>query len=407
MDNLRKYAKLIINIGINIQKGQNLVINSPVETAEFARMLTEEAYLSGAREVFVRWNDDAITKLKLLNDAEEVIDEFPSWLKEFFNCYSNKNTAFLSISASDPEALKGVSPERLIKQQKVSSIGLKDYIGKIMSHELSWCVVSIPTINWAKKVYPNVSEKEAVEKLWNAIFNATRINEENPVESWKIHLERLKTHREFMNKEQFKSLHFKSNNGTDLIVELVENHIWGGGSDENKNGVEFVANIPTEEIFTMPKKNGVNGIVYSSKPLVYNGNLIDEFVLTFKNGKVTESFAKVGNDILKELINADEGASRLGEVALVQYDSPISNVNTLFYKTLYDENASCHLAFGKAYPSNLKDSDKLTKEQLEEIGMNDSVIHVDFMVGTKDLNVIGIKQDGSTKDIFKNGNFVI
>lgn len=407
MDNLRKYAKLIINIGINIQKNQNLVINSPVETAEFARMLTEEAYLSGAREVFVRWNDDATTKLKLLNDAEEVIDEFPSWLKEFFNYYSNKNTAFLSISASDPEALKGVSPERLIKQQKVSSIGLKDYIGKIMSHELSWCVVSIPTINWAKKVYPNVTEKEAVEKLWNAIFNATRINEEDPVQAWKIHLERLKTHREFMNEEQFKSIRFKSNNGTDLTVELVENHIWGGGSDENKNGVEFVANIPTEEIFTMPKKNGVNGIVYSSKPLVYNGNLIDEFVLKFENGKVVESFAKIGNDILKELINADEGASRLGEVALVQYDSPISNVNTLFYKTLYDENASCHLAFGKAYPSNLKDSDKLTKEQLEEIGMNDSVIHVDFMVGTKDLNVTGIKKDGSTKDIFKNGNFVI
>ncbi len=408
MNNLQKYAKLIINVGINIQQGQNLIINSPIETANFARLLMTEAYSSGAREVFINWNDDITTKTKLLNDPDEVVDNFPAWQKEFYNFYSNMDTAFISISAADPEALKGVSPERIVRQQKVRSKALEDYIGKIMAHDLSWCVVSIPTVNWAKKVFPEAkSDSEAIDLLWDAIFKATRIYDENPVEAWRVHLENLKKYRSFMNGEQFKSLHFSNNLGTDLTVELVKNHIWGGGSDANKKGIDFVANIPTEEIFTMPHKMGVNGVVYSSKPLVYNGNLIDNFKLKFENGSVVEVSAEIGEEILNEMLNADEGAKRLGEVALVQFDSPISNANTLYYKTLFDENASCHLAFGKAYPSNLKEASKYSKEELSEIGVNHSAIHVDFMIGTKDTDIVGIKENGSKIPIFKNGNFVI
>ncbi|MBN2693894.1 aminopeptidase [bacterium] len=408
MNNLQKYAKLIINVGINIQTGQNLVINSPIETANFARALMEEAYSAGAREVFIRWNDDLTSKIKLLNDPDEVIDNFPNWLKEFYTAYSETDTAFLSISAADPEALKGVNPERIVRQQKVTSKAIEGYISKIMAHDLSWCVVSIPTVNWAKKVFPeSKSDSEAVDLLWDAIFKATRVYEENPVEAWKIHLENLKKYREFMNDKQFKSLHFSNSLGTDLTVNLVNNHIWGGGSDANKKGVEFVANIPTEEIFTMPHKTGVNGVVYSSKPLVYNGNLIENFRLKFENGSVVEVSAETGEEILKEMLNADEGSRRLGEVALVQFDSPISNANTLYYKTLFDENASCHLAFGRAYPSNLKEAAKYSKDELSEIGVNDSAIHVDFMIGTKDMNIVGVQKDGSKVQIFENGNFVI
>jgi aminopeptidase len=403
---LEQYARLVVKTGINIQKDQTVVVSSPIECAPFTRVIAETAYREGAREVVINWIDEISSKIRFLHAPDEVFDEFPDWRKDFYLFYLHKNAAFISISAADPELLKDVNPERIVRSQKASNTALKEYREKIMNHENSWCVVSVPTKPWATKVFPNETGDRAVELLWNAILAAVRVEAADPIAAWKQHKADLKERRDFLNSHNFKLLHYKSSNGTDLKVELPEGHVWMGGSKHNAAGVDFVANIPTEEVFTMPKKTGVNGIVFSSKPLVYNGNLIEDFNLTFENGKVTTFSAKKGTDILQKLLETDEGSGYLGEVALVPYDSPISNSNILFYNTLFDENASCHFAFGKAYPTCIQDGGSLSKEELETRGVNDSLVHVDFMIGTKDLEITGITAEGKQIPVFKNGNFV-
>ncbi|ERJ13119.1 aminopeptidase [Haloplasma contractile] len=407
---LEKYARLLVKTGINIQKGQTLVINSPIETAEFARMIAEHAYDVGAREVVMRWSDELSTKMKYLHADDEVFDEFPDWAKEFSLSYSRKGAAFLSISASDPELMKDVDPNRMARQQKVASSALKEYRERMMSNKNTWCIASVPTAAWAKKVFPDVSEDEAVERLWDAIFKAIRVDKENPVAAWEEHKRNLKNSMEFLNNHNLKSLQFRNDLGTDLEVELPEGYLFVGGSeftpkDSEFPETEFIANMPTEEVFSMPKKTGVNGIVYSSKPLNYRGTLIDQFSLTFKNGEVVDYSAEIGYESLKSLIETDEGSRYLGEVALVPYDSPISKSGVLFYNTLYDENASCHLAIGKAYPVCIKGGENMTSEELEQHGVNESITHVDFMFGTKDLQITGVTHDGEEIVIFKDGNF--
>lgn len=402
---LEKYAKLVIKTGINIQKNQTLVIASPLECAPFARIMSKVAYQEGARDVVINWGDELSAKIRYLHAPEEVFDEFPEWRKDFYLSYLREGAAFVSISASDPELLKDVNPANIIRAQKASNIALQEYREKIMNHENSWCVISVPTKSWAAKVFPNVSEDKATELLWDAIVKAVRVEADDPIAEWEKHTANLRHRRDFLNSSKFKSLHYKSSNGTDLTVELPEGHIWMGGSKNNARHIEFVANIPTEEVFTMPMKTGVNGTVVSSKPLVYNGNLIDNFKLIFKNGKVVEASAGKGQEILKKLLETDEGSSYLGEVALVPYNSPISNAQILFYNTLFDENASCHFAFGKAYPTCIQDGGKLAKDELERLGVNDSLVHVDFMVGTEDLEITGITADGKKIPVFANGNF--
>ena len=402
---LKKYASLIVKEGINIQKDQILVINSPIECAEFTREISEIAYREGARDVVVNWNDELLAKIKYLNAPEEVFEEFPSWRKELYVSYAEKGAAFLSISASDPELMKDVKPERLIKANKASSTALRDYRERLMSDKNVWCVVSVPTKAWAKKVFPEISEESAVEKLWSAIFKAVRADVEDPVDAWEKHKNNLKKSMDFLNENNFKYLHYKNSLGTDLKIELPENHLWLGGSSHTPENIEFIANIPTEEVFTLPKKTGVNGTVVSSKPLNYRGNLIEEFSITFKEGKIVDFTAKKGYDSLKSLIDTDEGSKYLGEVALVPYDSPISNSNILFYNTLFDENASCHLAIGEAYPVCIKNGENMSKDELKSIGVNHSMEHVDFMIGTSDLSIIGTKENGEEITVFKNGNF--
>lgn len=402
---LEKYALLVVKTGINLQKDQTLVISSPIECAPFTRLVAEAAYSSGARDVVLNWVDELSSKIRFLHAPDEVFDEFPEWRKEFYLSYLRGGAAFVSISAADPELLKDVNPEKIIRAQKASNTALKEYREKIMSHENSWCVVSVPTVPWAKKVFPDVSEEQAVKLLWDAILTAVRVPAADPIKEWDEHKARLKERRDFLNASNFKYLHYKNDLGTDLTIELPDGHIWMGGSKNNAKGIDFVANIPTEEVFTLPKKTGINGTVFSSKPLVYNGNLIENFKLTFKDGKVVEYRAEQGQEILKKLIETDEGSSYLGEVALVPYDSPISNAKILFYNTLFDENASCHLAFGKAYPTCIKNGGSLSKEELEEQGVNDSLVHVDFMIGTKDLTITGITSSGERVPVFTNGNF--
>lgn len=409
MDNilLAKYARLIVETGLNLHPKQILVITSPIECAPFIRLVSQMAYEAGAQDVVIQWRDELFSKIRFLNAPEEVFDDFPEWQKEFYLSYVRQDAAFLSISASDPELMKDVNPERMTKAQKASNTALKDYRDRLMSNRNVWCVVSMPTVSWAKKVFPHLSEDEAMEKLWEAILKTVRVDTENPRVSWNKHKANLKARMDILNSLNLKSLHYQNSLGTDISIELPENHIWLGGSEFTPEGLEFIANMPTEEVFTLPNKTGVNGKVFSSMPLNFNGNLIEQFSLTFKDGKIVDYSAKKGYETLKTIIETDEGSHFLGEVALVPYDSPISNSKILFYNTLFDENASCHLALGKAYPVCLKNSETLNQEDLTKLGVNESLVHVDFMIGTSDLDILGRTSDGKEIQIFKNGNLVL
>lgn len=402
---LKKYAMLAVNTGVNIKKDNILVITSPIETAEFARLIAKEAYNFGAKEVIVHYSDQQLTKIKLENSSLETISDYPSWMAEGYNYYARQGACFISIAASDPDGLKGVSVEKIGESQKARTTALKEYYDNSMSNKCRWCVLSVPTLSWAKKVFPNLSDEKALESLWDVIFKTVRVDTKDPIKAWENHNAYLEEKIKFMNENNFKSVHLKSSNGTDLNIELPEGHIWAGGSEEDVKGIPFNANMPTEEIFTLPKKTGVNGIVYSSKPLSYSGNLIDNFSITFKDGRAIDFTAETGYDILKQMLESDEGAKYLGEVAFVPYNSPISNSKLIFFNTLFDENAACHLAFGRAYESCVKNADKYSEEELEKMGVNNSVIHVDFMIGTSDLEITGINKNGETIKIFSNGNW--
>lgn len=402
---LEKYARLIVKTGINLEKNQTLVINSPIESAPFSRALAETAYKEGARDVVIVWRDELFTKIRYTHAPEEVFSEYPDWQKELYMTYVRQGAAFVSIAASDPELLKDIEPGRIAKAQKAGSTALREYRERLMSNQNTWCVVSVPTAAWAKKVFPDLSEEAAIARLWELICQVVRVDTPDPVAAWNSHKQNLQQRLDFLNGHNFKTLHYKNSLGTDLTVELPEGHIWLGGSEHTPAGREFIANMPTEEVFTLPQRTGVNGKVVSSKPLNYNGNLIDGFMLTFTDGKIVDFTAKTGYESLKHLLETDEGASYLGEVALVPFDSPISNANILFYNTLFDENTSCHLAFGKAYPVCLANSENYTAEELAQKGVNDSLVHEDFMLGTADLEILGTTRQGQQIPVFKNGNF--
>ena len=406
-EKLLEYARLLVRVGLNVQKGQRLVISSPVECAYFARMCAKEAYDIGCKEVVMNWHDDAMARMKYLQADNEIFDEVPLWRRHFFNDYALEGAAYLAISASDPENFKGVETGRIIRAQQASGKALKDFDRLQMCSGFPWCIASIPIPSWAKTVFPDCAEEEAMEKLWEAIFKAGRISGDGKaVDRWEEHLSTLHKRMDKMNALRFKKLHYTNSLGTDLTVELPEGHIWEAGNDVTLSGQEFIANIPTEEIFTSPLKTGVNGVVYSSMPLVNDGAIIDKFHFVVKDGKIVECHAEKGEEELKGAISVDEGASYFGEVALVPYDSPISNQKILFYNTLFDENAACHIAFGEAYPC-LEGGQKMTKEELKARGLNDSITHVDFMIGTADLSIVGTTEDGREIPVFVDGNFAI
>lgn len=402
--NLQEYAALITRIGTNVQKGQTVVISCPVDCAYFARMLAEEAYNAGAREVVMRWGDDALTRMKYLRGDDTIFDETPQWLVEFYNHYAAERAALISVYATDPELLKGVDPNRIQRAGRSSGLALKDFQNKQMSNDFPWCVVSVPTASWAGKVFPGETAERAAERLWDAIFTATHVGGGKAVDTWRAKMDTMARRAKILNDYSFKKLIYKNSLGTDLEVELPEAHQWGACGEKAGNGVVFAANIPTEEIFTLPKRDGVNGVLYTSMPLSLSGNLIENIVFTFKDGKIIDAKASSGLEILEKQLDMDEGARYLGEVALVPYHSPISDMNILFYNTLFDENASCHFAFGKAYP-NFHDAGERTEEELKARGMNDSLTHIDFMVGTADLSIIGVTADGQEIPVFVDGDF--
>ena len=403
---LQKYAQLVVKVGVNLQQDQILVINSPIECADFARTIAEEAFAAGAHDVVVSWGDELLAHIRYAGGKKELFTEFPEWRRKFYTDYAEQGAAFVSIAARDPEIFKDIDPEKLKLSQQAAGAALLEYRARLMNNRNTWCVVSVPTRSWAQKVFPAVSADEAVAKLWQAIFKTVRIEAgADPVAAWREHIAFLQKAAKFMNDNAFVSLHYTNGRGTDLTVELPEGHIWAGGAEDSELGVQFAANMPTEEVYTLPKREGVNGTVAASKPLNFNGNLIEGFKLTFQEGKVVDYSAEKGEEILKGLLETDEGARYLGEVALVPYDSPISQSGILFYNTLFDENASCHLALGKAYPTCIEGGESMDSVTLLQHGVNDSLLHEDFMIGTRDLDIVGTTKDGRQVQVFKDGNF--
>ncbi len=402
---LHEYARLVLKVGVNLQQGQGLEISCPVEKSEVADVFCEEAYKAGAKIVQVRWQSENIDKINYLNADVNALTDIPKWFVDSKNYLVEKNFCYVAIAADDPNAFKEVPTDKLFEISKARSKALKKFSDCIMANGIRWCVVSVPTKAWAKMVFPNAENPES--ELSKAIVKTMRLDSTNPTKEWQEHVERLEKRANFLNSARFEYLHFKNSIGTDLKVGLADDHLWISAQEMAKDGVKFVANMPTEEVFTAPHRLKVNGTLVSAMPLCENGQLIDEFTITFKQGKIVDFDAKVGYDALKNLIETDSGTYRLGEVALIGKNSPIAKSGILFYNTLFDENASCHLAIGKGYPTTVINGEKLTLNELKEKGVNDSTEHVDFMIGTPDMEIVGIKKDGSKFVIFKDGEWTI
>jgi aminopeptidase len=405
---LNKLAKLAVSVGVNVQKDQIVVIRATTETKEIVREIAEEAYLSGASKVMVQWSDDYVSRSSLKHQSIENLEDISSWIIEQYKETVDKNACFISVSSPIPGLNSDVEP---IKAQK-SGIAQQKALGffreHLMGNKAQWTIIAAPNKVWAKQVFPNLSDNDAVEALWDSIFSASRVTLDNdPILEWEKHNETLLKHNKVLNEYNFKHLHFKNKLGTDLIVELVNDHVWAGGGEHALNGAYFNPNIPTEETFTMPYKFGTRGKVVATKPLNYQGKLIEDFYLVFKDGKVVEHDAKKEKEALDNLLDTDEGSRYIGEIALISHDSPISNTNILFLNTLFDENASCHMALGRAYPMNVKNGVNQKISDLEKIGYNNSMVHADFMFGSEDLEITGLTQDGKTVKVFEKGNFVI
>jgi len=405
---LEEYTELIIRQGINIQPGQILVISCSVDCAFFARKAMQAAFNAGASNVRLRWIDEKCDRTRYLMADDSIFDVYPPWDKLMMDSLSDGGAAFLSVSASDPEAFKGVDSGKLSRYNIASSAALKGYFEKIITGGVRWCVASVPSEAWAIKVFPDAaSGDEAISLLWESIFSATRVGDGMAVEKWRDHVDTLKRRVNALNEHRFTAMRFKNSAGTDLHMKLPAKHLWMGGGDIAVDGIPFLPNIPTEEIFSAPKSDGVDGTVVGNIPNVFRGNLIEDFSITFKDGKVISCDAKVGKEHLAKMITDIPGMDRLGEIALVEYDSPISNTGILFYNTLYDENASCHLALGSAYPDCIEGGAALSEEERAAEGINVCDNHHDFMFGSADMSITGIKAAGEEVAIFKDGNFVI
>ncbi len=405
---LEKYAELAVKVGINIKKNQPVVITASLDSAKFARMCAQKAYDNGAKFVHVLWHDDEMSKINFVNADIENFETVPDYKVAQYDYFIEENVARLNIIDDVPGYFVDVDSNKLATNAKSAGQAFKRYRNYSMANHGQWTIVAIPSVGWANLVFPNDTDKVAIKKLWDAILAAVRISEDNdPIALWKDHNDKLSVNNEILNKHNFKSLHFTNSIGTDLTVGLADDHRWAGGSEIAGNGQVFNPNLPTEENFTMPHKDRVEGIVYSTKPLDYQGVLIDEFKLEFKDGKVVSASAKTNEEKLIELLNNDEGSRSIGEVALLPHNSPIQNSGILFYNTLFDENASCHLALGAAYPMNINGGTSMSEEKLKEHGFNSSLVHVDFMFGSADMKIDGLKQDGSIVAVFENGNFVI
>ena len=401
---LKKYARLIAETGVATEKGHTVVLQISVEQAPLARLITQEAYKLGAAEVIVQWTDDQIQREFLLHAATDRIENVPQSKIDQADEWLEKGASRISVVSADPDAFAGVDSQRVASYQAAAGKALMNLRKATQANKVSWTVVAAAGKQWAAKVFPDLPEEEQVDALWDQIFKTTRVYEEDPVLAWKKHDEKLAKKAEELNQEQFSALHYTAP-GTDIIIGLPKNHLWEGAGSYNARGEKFMANMPTEEVFTAPDSHRVDGYISSTKPLSYAGTIISGMKFTFKDGKVVDFSAEQGEDVLAKLLDTDEGARRLGEVALVPDPSPISQSGIIFFNTLFDENASNHLALGSAYAFSVKGGTEMSDEELAEAGLNRSQTHVDFMVGSDKMDIDGIREDGSTVPIFRNGDW--
>jgi len=401
---LRQYARLIVRCGVNVQKGQEVLIHAGLDQPEFVAMVVDEAYKAKAGKVTVNWSYQPLTRLHARYQSIKSLGAVQDWEKEKLQHYVDTVPCRIHLISDDPDGLKGVRTDKLAKGRQLSYPILKPYQDARNGKE-QWVGAAVPSVAWAKKLFPSLSKNQAVEKLWEAILSASRVLDGDPIENWAKHNANMEAHCRHLNSLGIEKLHLVAENGTDLTVGLMAEGQFCGGGETTKGGVFFNPNIPTEECFTSPKRGEAEGIVYSTKPLSYQGQLIDNFWMRFENGKAVEAHAEVGDEVLQTMLNMDEGARYLGEVALVPQSSPINQSGLLFYNTLYDENAVCHLAVGMGFMDCLTDYHNRTLEEGRALGLNDSMIHVDFMIGCDTMNIDAICRGGETVRIFENGQW--
>jgi len=404
---LARYAELVVKSGCNLQAGQELYLSGSVDSIELVRALTAEAYKQGARHVTVAIGDEKLARMHYDNCELEVFQTIPEWSALRSNSMVRQGAAVLSVTDEDPLAMEGIDPAKPMASAVAAHTACKEFYDALDKGRNVWCIVAGAAPAWAARVFPDLAPEEATQKLWQAIFAATRCDAAtpDPVAAWAAHRAAFDAHKRWLNEQRFDRLHYTNSLGTDLIVGLNPAGIWNGGGDVTVDGREFFPNMPTEEVFTTPDSARADGIVHSALPLIHHGNLIEDFWIRFEAGRAVECRAKAGQEMLEALLAADEGAARLGEVALVPYRSPIRDTGILFYNTLFDENASCHLALGKGFPDCVAGGQELDEAGLKAAGVNDSAIHVDFMIGNEDLEIVGIKADGSEVAVFEAGNW--
>ncbi len=404
---LKNYAKLIVRTGVNVQKGQDVIISASVDDAYFVKYVIEESYRAGARHVSVDWDCEDLTKLSYKYETTKTLCEFPDWAKARLDYRAEKLPARIHILSDDPDGLAGIDQSKMLAVQKAVGPIMMEYREKI-DNQYQWTIVGIPGEKWAKKIFPQMSTKQAMDALWDAILKVTRVYGD-PIENWKKHNENLALKTATLNSLGIKTLNYKASNGTDFTIDIHKDMNFLSGGETTFGGVYYNPNMPTEECFTSPVKESANGVVMASKPLSVRGVLVSDFGFRFENGKVVEILCEKPEfkEVLEKLIATDEGAKMLGEVALVPFDSPINQTNLLFYNTLYDENACCHLALGRAFTECIKDYQHKSEEEIKSVALNNSIIHVDFMIGTENLDITATTYDGKQVQIFKNGTWAI
>ena len=400
---LREYAKLIVKCGVNVQKGQEVIIFADLDQPEFVQMVVEEAYKLKAKKVTVEWRFQPLEKIHVRYQSVKTMGTVHEWEKEKQEYLCQTVPCRILLMSEDPDGLKGINMDKVSKARQMSYPILKPYRDR-REYTEQWCIAAVPGAAWAKKVFPGMRASTAMEKLWEVILSASRVNED-PIQAWADHNADLAARCDYLNSLNIRSLHYTADNGTDLTVGMIPESRWRGGGDTTINGVYFNPNIPTEECFISPMKGQAEGIVYSSMPWCYRGQIIDKFFMRFENGKVVEAGAERGGDVLNTVLEMDEGARYLGECALVPQKSPIRESGILFYNTLFDENAACHLAIGRGFSDCIVNYQEKTLDECRELGINDSMVHEDFMIGCDSMNIDGICEDGSVVAIFRNGNW--
>ncbi|GIW35289.1 aminopeptidase [Meiothermus sp.] len=402
---LQQLAKVAVHVGLGLREGQELVITAPIEAAPLARKIAEQAYRAGSPLVTVLYDDEANTLLRFQHAPESAFDKTPKWLFDGMAAAFQSGAARLHIAGNDPNLLQGQNPESVARANRARSVAYRPVMELITTHHINWTIVAYPHPAWARVVFPELSEQEAVQKLWEAIWKASRLDTPDPVATWQAHNQNLSERVNYLNHKRYSALHFKGP-GTDLLVGLADNHIWAGGAVQAKNGVVCTPNIPTEEVFTAPHKDRIEGYVRSTKPLSYQGSLLEEIEVRFEKGQVVEAKAKRGGEVLERVLQTDEGARSLGEVALVPHSSPIAQSGVLFYNTLFDENAASHIALGQAYSECIEGGSQLSPEALAAKGANSSLIHIDWMIGSSQIDVDGITESGQSEALMRAGEWV-